>query len=106
MIANVLGANVQEPFPHLFAQGKGMQKNEAYPSLTELTKGWDSVSQKLSEKLNSLTEAELNANAPFPTPCGTTIKDFLAFCAHHEAYTIGQIGIFRRFLGYPAMKYN
>jgi hypothetical protein len=106
MILNVIGGNAGEPFPDLFAQGKGLQENAAYPTVKELTKDWNSVSQLMEEKLNSLSETELNANAPFPTPCGTSIKNFISFCAHHEAYTLGQLGLYRRFHGYTAMKYN
>jgi hypothetical protein len=106
MLANLLGANESEPFPDLFAQGKGLQENAKYPSLGELTKDWTSVSRKLEDKLNSISEAELDANAPFPTPLGPSIRNFITFCAHHEAYTIGQMGLYRRFHGYPGMKYN
>lgn len=106
MILNVLGVNISEPFPDLFAQGKGMQDNVTYPVISELIKEWNSVSGKLEEKLNSLTDSELEANAPFPTPLGASIKSFISFCSHHEAYTIGQIGLYRRFHGYSAMKYN
>jgi hypothetical protein len=106
MLLNVLGVNASEPFPDLFSQGKGMQENVTYPSVTDLTKDWSSVSQKLEERLNALNGSELEANAPFPTPLGPSIKNFISFCAHHEAYTIGQMGLYRRFLGYPAMKYS
>jgi hypothetical protein len=106
MMLNVLGINSTEPFPDLFAQGKGVQADVTYPSLSELTKDWKTISEKLNERLNSISEEELEANAPFPTPLGSTIKDFISFCSHHEAYTIGQLGLYRRFHGYEAMKYN
>jgi hypothetical protein len=102
MMVNVLGGSMQEPFPELFAQGKGSQPDVKYPPLEDLTRDWDKVSEKLNERLNSLTEADLGANAPFPTPLGGTVKDFIAFCAHHEAYTIGQLGLYRRFHGHDA----
>ncbi|HWY38915.1 MAG TPA: DinB family protein [Bacteroidia bacterium] len=106
MLLNVLGVNISEPFPDHFAQGKGMQENVTYPPVNELIKNWSSVSKELEEKLHSLSESELGANAPFPTPLGPSIKDFISFCSHHEAYTIGQMGLYRRFHGYPAMKYS
>jgi hypothetical protein len=106
MILNVVGGNASEPFPDLFAQGKGLQENVTYPSVKDLSKDWNKVSQLMEEKLNALSETDLNAKAPFPTPCGTSIKDFISFCAHHEAYTLGQMGLYRRFHGYSAMKYN
>jgi hypothetical protein len=106
MLLNVLGVASKEAFPELFAEGKGLQENVTYPVVEELTKDWNSVSKKLHERLNSISDNELDAAAPFPTPIGTSVKDFVSFCAHHEAYTLGQLGLYRRFHGYPAMKYN
>jgi hypothetical protein len=107
MLANALGLNVQEAFPDLFANGKGIQEGLEYPPLSELKKDWEFISDKLIEKLNSLTEKDLEAKPPFPTPIGeNTIANMIAFFAHHEAYTIGQLGMCRKFLGYNAMKYT
>jgi hypothetical protein len=106
MLVNVLGGNASEPFPDLFAQGKGMQANATYPPVQELIRDWNGVSQKLVERLNALGDTELKAAGPVPTPIGTSMRDFISFCAHHEAYTIGQMGLYRRVHGYSAMKYN
>ncbi len=106
MIANVLGAEDREPFPEFFGQGQGIQNNVTYPSLPDLIKDWDAISAIMFKKINSITDAYLETESPFPTPMGSTMKDFFAFITHHEAYTIGQLGIYRRFLGYDAMKYN
>jgi hypothetical protein len=106
MLLNTLGTQAKEPFPHLFAEGKGLQENSVYPSIEELIKDWTGVSRQLEEKLNSLTKAELEEKAPYPTPLGTSLKECISFFSHHEAYTLGQMGIYRRFHGYTAMKYN
>lgn len=106
MLAGVLGLKETEPFPELFAQGKGMDKNAKYPGMANLTKDWASVSEKVAKALSSVTEENLNAKAPFPLPTGDTMGDFFSFLMHHEAYTIGQVGIYRRFLGKEAMSYK
>ena len=105
MLTNVLGNENTEPYPELFAQGQGIQ-NVKYPSLSELMDGWDSVSHELVERITALKAIELQKDAPIRTPMGANLQDFIGFIASHEAYTIGQIGIMRRFLGYPAMKYS
>ena len=105
MLLNLLGVQASEPFPNLFEQGKGIQEGE-YPTQAELTAGWDSLSEQLSSRLNELTDAELDAESPIKIPIGPTMRDTLAFFAHHEAYTIGQLGIYRRFFGLEAMKYS
>lgn len=106
-LANVLGLGLQEPFPALFENRKGRQDDVKYPSMAELTKDWNGISAKLIAKLKSMSDAELNASAPFPTPAGDgTLKGTIGFFAHHEAYTIGQLGYARRIAGMEAMKYE
>ncbi|MBK6481721.1 MAG: DinB family protein [Chitinophagaceae bacterium] len=104
-LANVLGLRVQEPFPELFAERKGIQKHADYPDQLELTKDWDTISDLLLAKIKMLTADALNEKLAFPVPTGDTIEALIAFIAHHEAYTIGQIGLYRRYFGYPGMKY-
>lgn len=106
MLANVLGVKVNEPFPEHFQNGKGLDPDANYPSMSELTKDWDSVSEKVATALEALPEEALGQKMPRPVPTGETLGDFLTFLSHHEAYTIGQIGIARKFFGQDAMKYN
>ena len=106
MLAGALGLKVQEPFPALYENGKGMDKTAKYPSMKELTKDWSSISEKLAKALGSLTEAVVATKMPRPVPTGDTLGDFVSFIMHHEAYTLGQLGIYRRFHGMEAMKYN
>jgi hypothetical protein len=107
MMANLLGLGQAEPFPALFEKGKGREDGAKYPSMAELTKDWNGISEKVIAKLKSMSDAELNAAAPFPTPAGDgTLKGTFGFFAHHEAYTIGQLGYARRVAGMPAMEYK
>jgi hypothetical protein len=101
-----LGITDKEPYPALFENRKGMDKNAKYPSMQDLTKDWDPITKKISAKLNSLTEDVLNTKMPSPVPTGETLGDLIAFLMHHEAYTIGQLGIYRRFHGQEAMSYK
>ncbi|MFN0276658.1 MAG: DinB family protein [Chitinophagales bacterium] len=106
MLANALGQNVQEPFPTFFENGKGMDKTATYPSMQDLTKDWGFISEKVTTALAGLTDEATDTKMPQPVPTGDTLGDFIAFLAHHEAYTIGQLGIYRRFHGLDSMKYN
>lgn len=106
MLANVLGLNVKEPFPAFFENGKGLDKTAKYPSMSALTKDWNALSEKMVAALSSLNEEALNNKMPRPVPTGDTLGDFIAFLIHHEAYTIGQLGISRRFFGLEGMKYS
>jgi hypothetical protein len=107
MMAGVLGLEMREPYPDLFTDGKGLQEGVQYPTMNELIKDWDTISEAVINKINALPDDVVMNELPQPTPIGdATIKSFMNFCSHHEAYTIGQLGILRRILGYEAMKYN
>ena len=106
-LARMIGINDKEPFPELFGNRKAIQAEIKYPSMNELTNGWDEIGRKLTERLSKMTGEELNRPTPFPLPTGNnTIFGFAAFISHHEAYSIGQLSIFRRFLGLSAMSYK
>ena len=106
MLAGALGLKEAEPFPDLYGNGKGMDKTAPYPSMVDLTKDWAAISEKVSAALGSLSEEALATKMPRPVPTGDTLGDLISFLIHHEAYTIGQLGIYRRFHGQEAMKYS
>ena len=106
LLAELIGLKETEPYAALFQNGKGMDEKITYPSIAELSNTWDALSYKITFALNSITEEKLSFKLPKPVPCGDTVGDFIAFILHHEAYTIGQIGIYRKFLGLGAMSYK
>ncbi|MFN0030982.1 MAG: DinB family protein [Flavobacteriales bacterium] len=106
MLAGALGLQESEPFPDLFQNGKGADANSKYPSMNALTKDWNSISEKVGKALSALSEEAIATKMPRPVPTGETLGDFISFLMHHEAYTIGQLGIYRRFHGLEAMKYD
>lgn len=106
MLATVLGIEAQEPYPALFANGKGMDADATYPSMADLTKDWNGISEQIAAAIGGLNADALAQEMPRPVPTGNTLGDFIVFLMHHEAYTIGQIGISRRFHGLEAMNYS
>ena len=106
MLCNVLGEEAQEPHPALFQNGKGIDSEADYPSLTSCLKDWDAITPRLMNRLKSLSAQQLEAKAPFQIPMGERIDHFVGFIAHHEAYHIGQMGILRKYFGKEAMKYS
>jgi hypothetical protein len=108
MLATILGLAVREPFAELFERGKGIQEDGIYPPLKSLADGWDGLSEKIVAKLESLTEDDLLADPPIRTPVASdqTLRGFITFIAHHEAYHIGQLSLARRHYGYEPMEYT
>lgn len=75
------------------------------PSLQEIKDTWNRVTPSIREGLEKLTEEALNTPVEFPMPAFRTKEGLWTFINHHQAYTIGQVGILRRGLGKEAMKY-
>lgn len=106
MLSTVLGLTDREPYPELFEKGKGIQDDVTYPSMDKLTAGWEDFAEKIIDRLESLTEDELQADPPIQTPIGdNTLRGFITFICHHEAYHIGQLSILKRYFGYEPMSY-
>jgi hypothetical protein len=108
MLATILGLTAREPFAELFESGKGIQEDGRYPSMKSLADGWDALAEKVIAKLESLTEDDLEGDPPIATPVASdnTLRGFITFLAHHEAYHIGQLSLARRFFGYEPMEYS
>ena len=106
MLGSVLGLTDREPFPELFERGQGIQDNAVYPSIDKLIEGWEELSEKIMDRLGTLTEDDLQADPPIQTPIAdNTLRGFITFICHHEAYHIGQLSLARRFFGYEPMSY-
>jgi len=75
------------------------------PSLEEIKAAWNDISPKIRAGLEMVPEEALNSPIEFPLPAFRTSEGLWSFINHHQAYTIGQIGILRRALDKEAMKY-
>lgn len=107
MLANIAGIEAAEPYPELFAKGKGIETDANYPSLNELSRDWESISAQLLEKLQAMDEDALNTTPPIQVPVeDQTMRGMMTFFLHHEAYHIGQMGYLRKYHGYEAMSYK
>ena len=106
-LANVLGNDMKQTSDKLFENFKGIQDNVTYPPLEEFKKDWENITPVLKDALVNLSEDQLNGPDPFDMPGGEyTLFDSLTMCIDRESYCIGQIGLYRRLLGYEAMKYE
>ncbi|MEO6722146.1 MAG: DinB family protein [Ferruginibacter sp.] len=106
-LAKALGINEQQTTGELFKNNSGIQDNATYPSLSEYKKDWENISTVLKNALDNLDEDKLNGPDPFGMP-GVDMKlfDSITFLIDRESYCIGQVGLWRRLLGYDAMKYD
>lgn len=106
-LAMLLGLKDNNPYADQFGFGKPFDPNGAYPALGEMLEDSKGLSPEIENAIAALPRETLNEEAPFPLPYGEqTIRGLLAFQMHHMSYEIGQIGIYRKFLGKSGMSYQ
>jgi hypothetical protein len=105
-LANELDIKQHQSAYELFKDHKGIQDGVRYPSLASFKKDWENISPLLRDALLNLTDERLDK--PFEMMPGHNISfyELIAFMTYREANCIGQIALWRRLLGYDAMKYQ
>ncbi|MGZ8558569.1 MAG: DinB family protein [Chitinophagaceae bacterium] len=104
-IANILGIDQRQQAHELFKDNKGIQDGVTYPSLAVYKKDWESITPLLREALANVTDEKLNESFEMMPGMKMTYYDLITFIIYREANCIGQIALWRRLLGYEAMKY-
>jgi len=89
----------------LFADNKGIQDNAKYPTIAEYQQDWDKVTPLARQALVSMNDKKLDSDFNMG---GMTMTYFelISFSIYREASVIGQIALWRRLLGYPALRYD
>ena len=106
-LAEFFGKDLVQNSHELFKDHKGIQDNVTYPSLDEFRKDWQNISPVLRDSLMNLSDEQMESPDPYKMPGeNLTFLDSICGFTDRESYCIGQIGLFRRLLGYEAMKYS
>lgn len=104
-VAKALGTEKKQVAHNLFKDGKGIQDGVSYPSLAAFKKDWESITPVLRDALLNVNAEKLDE--PFEMGAETmTVYDLITFIIYREANCIGQTALWRRLLGYEAMKYD
>lgn len=104
-LAKTLGIDRKQTAHDLFSEHKGIQEDVIYPSLDSFKKDWELISPLLRKAIEELDEELLNSKFEMMPGVTMTYFDLVAFITYREANCIGQIALWRRLLGYEAMKY-
>lgn len=106
-LGNLLGVTAENPYSEQFAFGKPFDPNGNYPSLETMISDWNSIYPEVVNAFDNINQETLNSEAPFPIPFNEqTIRGLLAFQVHHLAYEVGQLGLYRKFLGKEGLSYQ
>ena len=103
-VANYLGIAQQQTVVELFRDNQGIKDEMRYPSLQTFIDDWKVISPLLRNALLEITDEQLDKEIVMP---GMEMPyfDMLSFIIYREANCIGQVALWRRLLGYDAMKY-
>jgi hypothetical protein len=104
-LATLLGEPMQMTAYELFRDHKGIQEDATYPPLADFQTDWERVSPVLRELLANVSAEKLDSNFEMEG-MSMPYYDFISFMTYREANCIGQIALWRRLLGYPALKYE
>ena len=105
-MADLLGSTkLQQSAHELFKDHKGIQDNVTYPPLAEFKKDWETISPILRDALVNVSDEKLDSQFEMPE-MAMPYFDLIAFITYREANCIGQIALWRRLLGYEAIKYD
>lgn len=102
--ARNLGLDVHQQADELFKDFKGIQNDAQYPSLKQFLEDWDRISPLVREKTLGKDAVWLDEEKDMGGWKATN-WDLIKFSTYREANMIGQIALWRRLLGYPAMNY-
>jgi hypothetical protein len=89
----------------LFGRGtKPLADPAAYPKPGELMRVLNAVNEAAPHEISNISDAILDEPSLVESPMFKTKFDALVFCSEHEFTHAGQIGLWRRLLGYPSLR--
>lgn len=104
-LARQLGADVRQQADELFRDNKGIQEGATYPSLDTYAADWEKITPILKGKLEEIGDEELDKRIEMGPDFSMSLYELITFVSYREANIIGQLALWRRLLGYPAMRY-
>lgn len=100
----ISGQPINEHYKKHFGKGTPGKLEEAAPTLGQIREDWTDISNKLIATLHQLPESRLQEKPPFQTSIpDETLLGLVAYFAIHESFHIGQMAVYRKLAGKPAM---
>ena len=105
MMASENGSKQKQTGEELFSNWKGIQPDARYPTIKEYISDWDRITPEAREALRSMDDKKLDSQLDME---GMKMSHYemLCYTIYREASIIGQLALWRRLLGYPALKYD
>lgn len=106
-LASQLNVAAATPFDGVLSGAKTIDDISDYPTMDAVRTAWDEISDKLTSRLETITDEELNETSKPSFPGDDrTVLGAMAFLMQHEAGHIGQMALIRKFFKREAMSYD
>ena len=104
-MASETGSGMKQTGEELFKNNQGLQAGVKYPSNEDYIKDWKRITPEAREALIKIDDKKLDSDFDMG---GFTMKyyELMCFTIYREANMLGQLALWRRLLGYPALKYD
>lgn len=89
----------------LFQGHQGLQENTTYPTNEDYIRDWKNITPIARRALVDIDDTKLDSTIDMG-PMKMTYYEMICFTIYREASIIGQLALWRRLLGYPAMRYD
>lgn len=100
-----LGVKIKSPLAKYADWAKSIEEIKIYPKLSRVLSEWKKLDIVFMKKLNILSAKQLEVKLNMDFPGGKTVFNMITFLSEHEAYHAGQLGLVRKFYGFPAAQY-
>ncbi len=108
-LGETLGLEEKDPSEELFKEGRALSEELSYPTLKQLLQRWHEISPKVYQKLLEVDDEMLAKKVEFGMGVSFLEENNLnmvGMAMGREDYLLGQLGLMRRILGLPSMKYD
>jgi hypothetical protein len=105
MMASETGTGLRQTGEELFKNHKGIQDGVQYPTTVEYLKDWEKITPEARKALVEIDDKKLDSEFAMGE-MKMSYYELICFNIYREASIIGQLALWRRLLGYPAIKYD
>jgi hypothetical protein len=105
MMASETSPGLQQTGEELFKNNKGIQADTKYPTIAEYLNDWQRITPEARKALVAIDDKKLDSEIDMGG-MKMTYYELICFTIYREASIIGQLALWRRLLGYPALKYD
>jgi hypothetical protein len=105
MVASETSTGLKQTGEELFKNHKGIQDGIKYPTTAEYLKDWEKITPEARKALVEIDDKKLDSDFNMGE-MKISYYELICFNIYREASIIGQLALWRRLLGYPALKYD